>query len=84
MRLDLDVPLSEYVAPPVDSLGASGAQPTDEAMKSNGSKSALGGKKGAKNQEAISAKPTADEPWRKRDILDHTLIKRSVHELRYL
>lgn len=83
VRLDLDVPLSEYVAPPVDSLGASG-QPTDEALKSNGSKSALGGKKGGKNQEAASTKPTANEPWRKREILDHTLIKRGVHELRYL
>lgn len=44
----------------------------------------MGGKKGGKNKEEVSTKPVADEPWRKRDILDHTLIKRGVHELRYL
>lgn len=28
--------------------------------------------------------PVKDEPWRKRDILDHTLIKRAANELKYL
>lgn len=33
----------------------------------------------------LSAKaPVQEEPWRKRDILDHTLIKRAAHEIRYL
>ena len=91
VRLDLDVPLSKYIAPPIDPVTGlpvgqqSLLHSTDEVLKSQGSKGALPpAKKGAHKADPIQAKPVSDEPWKKRDILDHTLIKRSAHELRYL
>lgn len=83
LRLDLDVPLSNYVPLPADSqLGTH-----NDLEKSQGTKETKGGKttksgKGGKEEPPVVHKP--DEPWKRREILNHALVKRAAHELRYL
>lgn len=48
----------------------------------NLSKSAMTGKKGSKKDDFVPVK--IDEPWRKREITDYTLIKRAVNQIKYL
>ena len=86
LRLDLDVPLSNYVAPPSESQMGT----YDEISKSQGTKETKGttrksGKGTGKDDPSEAEKSKRkDEPWRNREILDHTLIKRAANELRYL
>jgi len=80
VRLDLDVPLSAYTAPSGD------VQTMEELQRSqtnqNLSKSAITGKKGSKKDDFVPVK--IDEPWRKREITDYTLIKRAANQIKYL
>jgi hypothetical protein len=84
VRLDLDVPLSAYTPPPVDSqMGTH-----DDLAKSQATKETKGatktGKSGKGKEEVVQHQPKPDEPWKRREILNHSLIKRAAHELRYL
>jgi hypothetical protein len=86
LRLDLDVPLSNYVVPPSESQMGT----YDDISKSQGTKETKGttrkSGKGTGKEDLAEAEKSKrkDEPWRNREILDHTLIKRAANELRYL
>lgn len=86
LRLDLDVPLSNYVPPPSESQ----MNTYDDMSKSQNTKDNTKGTnrkgKGGKDDSHVDAEKSKrkDEPWRGREILDHTFIKRAANELRYL
>lgn len=84
MRLDLDVPLSKFVAPPkiqeVLSQGRSEAGPAGTSVK--GSK--LNDKK-SEVESQVSASPLGQEEdyWKTRTMLDHSWVKKTVKELKF-
>jgi len=86
LRVDLDVPLSGYVPPPSESQmntydDVSKSQNTKDNTKGTNRKS---GKGTGKDEHDAEKSKRRDEPWRGREILDHTFIKRAANELRYL
>lgn len=84
VRLDLDVPLSNYVAPPAESnMGTHNDLERSQGTKeTKGAKTTKSGKGGKEEAPPVHHKP--DEPWKRREILNHALVKRAAHELRYL
>jgi hypothetical protein len=83
VRLDLDVPLSNYIPLPVDSNQGT----HDDMARSQGTKDTKGAKtnkSGKGKEEPVVHQPKQDEPWKRREILNHNLVKRAANELRYL
>jgi len=84
LRLDLDVPLSPYEAPQPE-------KEKEDNSKSNANLKGFSKNITKLNQESIQLSANVqnqtelqEEAWKKRDILDHSLIKKGMNEVRYV